>query len=51
MELLVTAAVLALLIYALERNHHRHPSPHLSGSTDIHDRDADRLTTELLPRA
>ncbi|MCT2582786.1 hypothetical protein [Actinophytocola gossypii] len=48
MELLVTALVIALLVYALERNHHRHPAPRLTGSTDIPDRDADRLTTDLL---
>jgi len=48
MELVVTAIVIALLVYALERNHHRHPAPHLAGSTDIQDRDAERLTTDLL---
>ncbi|GAB3461906.1 hypothetical protein [Actinophytocola sediminis] len=46
MELLITAAVLALLIYGLERNKSHRPHT-LTGSTHIHDRDTERLTLDL----
>jgi hypothetical protein len=45
MELLIATAVIALLVYGLQ--HNTHPNPHLAGSTDITDRDQDRLTTDL----
>ncbi len=53
MELLVTAIIVTLVIYGLERNNSRQPNPHphLTGSTDIQDRDQERITTELLGRA
>jgi len=48
MELLIATAVIALLLYGLQHNTHPHyPNPHLAGSTDITDRDQDRLTTDL----
>ena len=53
MELLITAIVIGLLIYGLERNRVRQatqPHTHLSGSSDIVDRDAERLSCELLLR-
>jgi len=33
MEAIIVAAVIALVIYALERNHRKHPAPRLFGST------------------
>jgi hypothetical protein len=38
-----------LLIWGLERNHRRqpYPRPPLAGSTDVRDRDAERIHTEL----
>jgi hypothetical protein len=52
MELLVTALIVALIIYGLERNNTRQTThPHLAGSTDIQDRDQERTTTDLLTRA
>jgi hypothetical protein len=52
MELLVTALIVGFVIYGLERNNTRPTDhPHLTGSTDIQDRDQERLTTDLLTRA
>ena len=52
MELLITAIIVGLVIYGLERNKARQLThPHLYGSTDIKDRDQERTTTELLGRA
>jgi hypothetical protein len=52
MELLITAIIVALVIYGLERNKANTPNhPHLAGSTDVQDRDMERLSTELLTRA
>lgn len=52
MELLITALVIALLIYGLEHNRNRQsrPGPRLAGSTDIIDRDTERITNELQTR-
>jgi hypothetical protein len=50
MELLITAIIIGLVIYGLERNN-RHTDPRLTGSNDIHDRDRERMSTELLRRA
>lgn len=51
MELLITALIVALVIYGLERNNARQPNrSHLAGSTDIQDRDRERTSTELLAR-
>lgn len=53
MELLITALVIAALIYGLERNRIRQatqPHAHLSGSSDIVDRDTERISCELLFR-
>ena len=50
MELLITALIIGFVIYGLERNKPTTPHPHLSGSSDIQDRDAERLATDLLPR-
>jgi hypothetical protein len=50
---MTTAAIalilLALLAYALERNHRRQPGPRqpLAGSSDITDRDTQRVLAEL----
>jgi hypothetical protein len=51
MELLITALIVGFVIYGLERNNARHPVHHLTGSTDIQDRDQERLTTDLQTRA
>jgi len=52
MELLITAIIVGLVIYGLERNKSREVThPHLYGSTDIQDRDRERTSTELLTRA
>ena len=52
MELLITAIIVGLVIYGLERNNARQLThPHLAGSTDIQDRDQERLSTDLLTRA
>lgn len=51
MELLVTAIIIGLVVYGLERNRIRQatqPNVHLAGSTDIVDRDTERITSELL---
>jgi hypothetical protein len=52
MELLITALIIGFIIYGLERNKAHNPTnPHLAGSTDIQNRDEERITTELLTRA
>jgi hypothetical protein len=53
MELLITALIVGFVIYGLERNKARQttPHPHLAGTTDIQDRDQERINTELLGRA
>lgn len=53
MELLITALIVGFVIYGLERNNARQTArrnPHLTGSTDIEDRDQARITTDLLGR-
>lgn len=53
MELLVTAIIIGLVIYGLERNRARQASSkhtYLAGSSDIQDRDAERISGELLYR-
>ncbi len=52
MELLVTAVIIALVLYGLERNRVRQSQlhPHLAGSTDVQDRDTERIACELLSR-
>jgi hypothetical protein len=51
MELLITLAVIALVAFALDHTRTRHPTPHpnphLAGSTDIIDRDTERITADL----
>ena len=46
---IVLIALAALLVYGLDRNHHRQtePRPRLAGRTDIVDRDLDRVVAEL----
>jgi hypothetical protein len=51
MELIITALIIGLVIYGLERNNRRTTQAHLTGSNDIQDRDQERLSTELLSRA
>lgn len=52
MELLVFTAIVALVVYGLERNNRHTPEhPHLHGSTDIQNMDNERLGTDLLTRA
>ena len=52
MELLVFTAIVALVIYGLERNNRHTPEhPHLHGSTDIQNMDLTRLDTDLPTRA
>ena len=52
MELIITAIVIGLLIYGLERNRIRQsrPTTPLAGSTNVQDRDTERVTRELLFR-
>ena len=53
MELLVTAIIIGLIVYGLERNRVRqatHSTAHLAGSSDIVDRDEERISGELLLR-
>ncbi|CCH34236.1 hypothetical protein ABZ816_10465 [Actinosynnema sp. NPDC047251] len=47
--LLVVLTVLALVVYGLERNHHRDArlGSRLAGSHDVEDRDLARVRTEL----
>lgn len=50
MELIVTIIVIGLVVYGLERNRIRlaaRPHPHMAGSSDVVDRDAERVHTEL----
>jgi len=52
MELLVIAFIVALVVYGLERNNHRTKAQsRLHGSTDIQNRDNERITTELQAHA
>jgi hypothetical protein len=52
MELLIIALIVGLVIFGLERNNKRRTTnSHLAGSTDIQDRDQERVATELLVRA
>jgi pyrroline-5-carboxylate reductase len=52
MELLITAIIVGFVVYGLERNKARQlTNPHLAGSSDIQDRDQERISTELLGRA
>ncbi|MGM1063087.1 hypothetical protein [Saccharothrix sp. Mg75] len=44
--ILTALAVLALVVYGLERNHTTHRA-HLAGSTDVDDRDLVRLRADL----
>jgi hypothetical protein len=48
MELLITALVIGLLVYGLERNRTSTPASGLAGSTDVQDRDTERVTHDLL---
>ena len=51
MELLVIALIVALVVYGLNRNNKRNPErPHLHGSTDVRNMDAERVATDLLAR-
>lgn len=53
MELLVTAIIIGLVIYGLERNRARQVTSthtYLAGSSDVQDRDAERISCELLFR-
>jgi hypothetical protein len=50
MEVLITALIVAAVIYGLERNRARQatqPHTHLAGSSDIVDRDTERVSAEL----
>jgi len=52
MELLIIALIVGLVIYGLERNKRHNPTrTHLAGSSDVQDRDQERLSTELLTHA
>ena len=53
MTVIVTLILLATTACGLELNHRRqpYPRPSLNGSTDIHDRDAERVRAELLAAA
>jgi hypothetical protein len=46
---LVPAALPILIIWGLERNHRRQPGPRppLAGSTNVRDRDTERLHADL----
>jgi hypothetical protein len=51
MELLITAIIVGLVVYGLERNRARQaasPHYHLAGSSDVVDRDSERVSKELL---
>ena len=53
MELLVTAIIIGLVIYGLERNRARQATAkhtYLAGSSDVQDRDSERISGELLFR-
>ena len=50
MELLITAIIVGIVVYGLERNRARQatrPHAHLAGSSDIVDRDTERISCEL----
>ncbi|MFH9728760.1 hypothetical protein [Streptomyces sp. NPDC017260] len=49
MTAIITLILLAAIACGLERNHRRqpYPRPSLNGSTDLHDRDAERVRAEL----
>jgi hypothetical protein len=54
MEIIITAAIIGAVVYGLERNRARqgqHPHPHLIGSSDVQNRDEERMSCELLGRA
>lgn len=52
MELLVIALIVGFIVYGLERNKTHSPThSSLAGSTDIQDRDQERLSAELFTRA
>ncbi len=54
MEIIVIAAIIGAVVYGLERNRARqvqHPHPFLVGSTDLRNRDEERMSCELLGRA
>jgi len=54
MEIIVTAAIVGAIVYGLERNRARQdgqPHPHLAGSSDVQDRDTERISCDLLGRA
>ncbi|MGH3862541.1 hypothetical protein [Actinokineospora sp.] len=46
---IVLIALAALLVYGLDRNHHRQPEPRprLAGRSDIEDRDLVRVAADL----
>lgn len=50
MELLITFAAIALVAALLEVSRRHHPGPLLAGSTDIVDRDNERVAAELRTR-
>ena len=53
MELLITAIIVGLVVYGLERNRARQATAqhtYLAGSSDIQDRDGERISSELLFR-
>jgi hypothetical protein len=52
MELIVIALIIGIVIFGLERNkRHTAAHSHLAGSSDIQDRDVERLSTDLVGRA
>ncbi|MDQ3788045.1 MAG: hypothetical protein M3422_12490 [Actinomycetota bacterium] len=52
MELLVITIIVALVVIGLERNNRHTPEhPHLHGSTDVQNRDMERLNTDLQAHA
>jgi hypothetical protein len=53
MELLITAVIIGLVIWGLERNRVRQATQahtYLAGSSDVVDRDEERLSGELVVR-
>jgi hypothetical protein len=49
--LIVLLIIIGLVVYGLERNHRRSsPSGRLAGSSDVQDRDAERVLAELSRR-
>ncbi len=51
MELIVFAALIALVVYGLQHNRSRAVShPHLYGTSDVQDRDTERVSGELFAR-